>query len=122
MTGIAENSLNSGFSCYCFRTLLRGYSSTATPVGGVAPALEVLAPRADRRVDAELLPDQVADGTPGPQRAGDPQFLGALGVDEVLDVAGLLLVEGAARALRPPRSARKAKRRSPRWRRRSTSG
>src|SRR5690349_828919 len=72
----------------------------ARPLGGVAPALEVLAHRPHGHGDAELPGDQVADGTAGPQRGGDAQVAGTVAVNEVLDLASLLVVEAAARAER----------------------
>src|SRR3954447_8495696 len=52
---------------------------------GVAPAVEVLAHRADRQVLFGLLLDQLPDRGAGPQRLLDAQVLGRLGVDEPLD-------------------------------------
>jgi hypothetical protein len=70
----------------------------ARPLGAIAPAIEILAHGPHRHVDAELLAHQVTDGTPGPQRGGDAQLGGTVAVDEMLDMAGLLVVECAARA------------------------
>src|SRR5262249_10272145 len=65
---------------------------------GVAPAVKVLADRADRHVLLCLLLDQIPDGGAGPQRTGDAQILRRLGVGWVVDGCFVLKVEAAARA------------------------
>src|SRR5262249_57910464 len=76
----------------------------ARRLGRVAPPLEVFADGPHRHVDPALLADQVAHRLAGPHRGGDAQLLGAVVVDQVLDVAGLLVPEGPPRAHRaaPP--------------------
>src|SRR5262249_56484508 len=74
----------------------------ARRLGRVAPPLEVFADGPHRHVDPALLADQVAHRLAGPHRGGDAQLLGAVVVDQVLDVAGPLRREGPPRAPRAP--------------------
>jgi hypothetical protein len=68
----------------------------ARHLGRVTPPLEVLAYGPHRHVDPVLFADQIAHGLSGPQGSGDAQIPGAVVVDLLLDVAGLILRE------RPP--------------------
>src|SRR4029077_20459163 len=65
---------------------------------GVAPAPQVLPHGSNRQPDADPLVDQLADGVSGPERRGDPQLLGGLGLDRLPDALFLVLVEEATGA------------------------
>ena len=69
----------------------------ARPLGREAPALQIAADGPHRQIEVELLADQVADGAAGPQRRRDAQLLGLVGAQELLEVFGLGVGEGAAR-------------------------
>src|SRR5690348_5825504 len=74
----------------------------ARHLAGIPPSLEVLADGPHRQVDAALGTDQVAHGLAGPRRGGDPQILGAVVVDLLLDAPGLIIRESPAGADGPP--------------------
>src|SRR5262245_48632035 len=67
----------------------------------VAPALEVFADRADRHVDAIFVADQVANGTPRPQRRGNAPIVGVMPLELCLEMGGLRFIERSSRTQRP---------------------
>src|SRR2546421_2430047 len=77
---------------------------TACLLPGITPAFEVFPYRPHGHDDTILLADQVAHGTPRPQRGSDAQVFGGFAVEQLLQVAGLLVAqcasgaEGASRA------------------------
>src|SRR3954452_10530449 len=75
---------------------------TARLLPGVTPAFEVLPHRPHRHRDTKLLGDQVAHGTPRPQRRSNAELLRSFAAEQLLNVAALLVREGAAGAERAP--------------------
>src|SRR5436190_612644 len=85
-----------------FGVLVSGVASGL--LGGVAPAFEILAYRPNRHRDAVLVADQVLNGPAGPQGTGNAQPLGAVVVDQVLEVLGLVVGQSATGADRTSRA------------------
>jgi hypothetical protein len=69
------------------------FGMATRPLGGVAPMLEIFAHGSCRQTDSALLEDRVAYGAARPQRRRNPQLLGTVAVDEVLEVMGMLAIE-----------------------------